>query len=167
MYTRFLDLLIERPYNAMDEMRRWVYKMVLSWLNNETNRLIYLTQRMIQDSWSSILCNMQVHVICKQSGKNVCTCRWELLFNIRDFLIICFLQTIFIKSKGSDIQIVAMIRDANQDDKIINVLVSVSATRGVGSWTFVTVMGRVECFFTLQTKLLQLGRGWDIKPNQD
>ncbi len=46
-HTRFLDLLIERPY-VTNQVLRQFYKMSLSVLNNENDRLIYVTQ--IQDS---------------------------------------------------------------------------------------------------------------------
>ncbi len=48
-HTRFLNLLIERPY-VTDQMLRRLYKMILSMLQNENDRHTYLTQRMIQDS---------------------------------------------------------------------------------------------------------------------
>ncbi len=66
-HTRFLNLLIDRPY-VTDQMLRQFYKMILSMLHNENDRLTYLTQIMIEDSCSIITCNMQV--ICKQYGKN-------------------------------------------------------------------------------------------------
>ncbi len=65
-HTRFLNLLIERPY-VTDQMLRRFYKMILSMLHNENDRLTYLTQRMIQDSCSIIAFNMQV--IYKQYDK--------------------------------------------------------------------------------------------------
>ncbi len=78
-HTRFLNLLIEMPY-VTDQMRKLFYKMILSMLHNENERLTYLTQRMIQDSCSIIACNMQV--ICKQYSKNFY--KRESLFNLRD-----------------------------------------------------------------------------------
>ncbi len=104
-------LLIEWPC-VTDQMRGQFYKMILSMLHNENDRLTYLTQRMIQDSCSIIACNIQV--ICKQYGKNAY--KRESLFNLRDFKI---------KIKQCDIQTVVMIRelqDAMQDDAVINVL---------------------------------------------
>ncbi len=95
-HTRFLNLLIERSY-VTDRMLRWFYKMILSMLHNENDRLTYLTQRMIQDSCRVIACNMQI--ICKQYGKNLY--KRESLFNLGDFKI---------KIKECDIQTVAMIR---------------------------------------------------------
>ncbi len=79
-------------------MLRRFYKMILSMLDNENDRLTYLTQRMIQDSCSIIACNMQV--ICKWYSENFY--KRETLFNLRNFKI---------KIKESNIQTVAMIRE--------------------------------------------------------
>ncbi len=80
IHTRFINRLIERPY-VTDQMLRRFYKMILSMLHNKNDRLTYLAQKMIQDSNSIIVCNLQV--ICKQYGKNVY--KRELPFNLCGF----------------------------------------------------------------------------------